>query len=113
MAPRARAFHGGGYRHVGELADAVADAHVIYTDSWPHDTDTSDVAAAFAPLKVTAGVLAAARDDAVFLPCPTVTRGQEVSADALESPTCRAYEAKEWLLYAQTALLEQTLAADG
>jgi ornithine carbamoyltransferase len=46
---------------------------------------------------------------AVFLPCPPVTRGQEVSADAMTHPRCRVVEAKAWLLHVQNAVLEWCL----
>jgi len=46
---------------------------------------------------------------AVFLPCPPVTRGQEVSAGAMLHPRCRVVEAKAWLLHAQNAVLEWSL----
>ena len=69
-----------------------------------------DMRAAFADLRVTADVLDRCRPDALFLPCPPVTRGEEVSADAMEHPTCRVVEAKAWLLHAQNALLVDGLA---
>ena len=35
---------------------------------------------------------------AMFLPCPPVTRGQEVSTDAMDSELCMNYKAKDYLL---------------
>jgi ornithine carbamoyltransferase len=49
--------------------------------------------------------LALAKPDVLFLPCPPVHRGEELSADAIGSPHCRVYEAKDWLLHAQNALM--------
>jgi ornithine carbamoyltransferase len=46
---------------------------------------------------------------AVFLPCLPVTRGQEVSSDAMTHPRCRVVEANAWLLHAQNTVLEWCL----
>jgi ornithine carbamoyltransferase len=51
-------------------------------------------------------VLDRLREDAIFLPCPPVTRGQEVTAEAMEHPLCRSRAAKAFLLHAQNALME-------
>ncbi|MEM9891506.1 MAG: ornithine carbamoyltransferase [Actinomycetota bacterium] len=68
-----------------------------------------DVAERFGPLRITAAVLDRCRPEALFLPCPPVTRGQEVDDDALAHPICRVIEAKAWLLHAQNALLVSIL----
>lgn len=93
-APRFRASE-----DMGELRDA----DVIITDCWPAGAE----AAALLRWQVTEAVLDAGR--AVFLPCPPVTRGQEVSAGAMLHPACRVVEAKAWLLHAQNAVLEWCL----
>lgn len=46
---------------------------------------------------------------ALFIPCPPVTRGQEVSADAMAAPACCVTEAKAYLLHPQNAVLEALL----
>jgi ornithine carbamoyltransferase len=98
-----------------DLAAAIGHAEVIYTDCWPSSADHEQyqqIRSLFGPLQITAEVLAGAPADALFLPCPPVTRGQEVSVDAMQAPKCRVYQAKQWLLHAQNALLEQTLTED-
>jgi ornithine carbamoyltransferase len=84
---------------MGELRDA----DVIVTDCWPAGADPRDLLR----WQVTEAVLEAGR--AVFLPCPPVTRGQEVSAGAMLHPRCRVVAAKGWLLHAQNAVLEWSL----
>jgi ornithine carbamoyltransferase len=94
--------------------ECSADADIIYTDCWPLRSgleQQKEVRAAFETLQIDAGVLSVARPDVLFLPCPPVTRGEEVSAEALDSPKCRVVEAKDWLLSAQNALLAQTVLA--
>ncbi|MBP7401235.1 MAG: ornithine carbamoyltransferase [Clostridia bacterium] len=83
---------------------------LLYTDCWPHTDDPGEkarIAARFLPYQVTGAMLSRMRTDALFLPCPPVTRGQEVSAEAMRSPLCRNHEAKEYLLHAQNAILEE------
>ncbi|MBY5364606.1 ornithine carbamoyltransferase [Rhizobium leguminosarum] len=83
---------------MGELLDA----DVIVTDSWPGDA----AADALAGHRIGTDVLDRLREDAIFLPCPPVTRGQEVTAGAMEHPLCRSRAAKAFLLHAQNALME-------
>ncbi|MGN6699455.1 MAG: ornithine carbamoyltransferase, partial [Thermomicrobiales bacterium] len=59
----------------------------------------------YAPYQVTPELLALARPDVVLLPCPPVTRGEEVAADALASLAFAGYAGKENLLYTQQAIL--------
>jgi ornithine carbamoyltransferase len=87
---------------MGELQDA----DVIVTDCWPKDAEQAGLQA----YQVTAAVLDGGRPDAIFLPCPPVARGQEVSADAMTHPTCQSRVAKAFLLHAQNALLEWIVA---
>lgn len=83
---------------MGELLDA----DVVITDSWPGDV-TADALAGY---QIGTDVLDRLREDAIFLPCPPVTRGQEVTAEAMEHPLCRSRAAKAFLLHAQNALME-------
>jgi ornithine carbamoyltransferase len=99
----------GSFESTRDLADALSHADVIYTDCWPKaetETEVEAIRRAFGPLQVRRELLDLAPPAAVFLPCPPVTRGEEVDESALQSPKCRVVEAKKWLLYAQNALLE-------
>lgn len=91
-----------------DMLSAIAEADVIYTDCWPTretDNEHKQIRDRFLPFQVTAEVLSASPKDALFLPCPPVQRGEEVSDSAMNWPGCRVYEAKEYLLHAQNALL--------
>lgn len=92
-----------GLRASADLGE-LRDADVIITDCWPADGDP----AALIRWQVTEAMLDASR--AVFLPCPPVTRGQEVSPGAMHHSSCRVVAAKAWLLHAQNAVLEWSLA---
>jgi ornithine carbamoyltransferase len=97
-----RAWHAPGLAATEDM-EALRDADVVITDCWPDDGDAAELAR----WQVTEAVLDGSR--AVFIPCPPVTRGQEVSEGAMRHPRCRAVEAKGWLLHAQNAVLEWSL----
>lgn len=82
--------------------DAMFDADAIITDCWPAGARDDQLLA----YQISASLLERCRPDAIFLPCPPVTRGQEVSADAMSHPKCQSVPAKAFLLHAQNALLE-------
>lgn len=92
-----------------DLAEALEGADVVCTDCWPRTRDpeaAARVRALFAPYCITGAELATRAPDALFLPCPPVTRGEEVDAAAMRSPACRVFEAKDHLLHTQNAILE-------
>ncbi|MBR0705734.1 ornithine carbamoyltransferase [Bradyrhizobium liaoningense] len=82
--------------------DAMYDADVIITDCWPVGAHHDQLAR----YRISAALLDKCRPDAIFLPCPPVTRGQEVTTDAMSHATCQSTVAKAYLLHAQNALLE-------
>lgn len=88
-----------------DMAAISAATDVVYTDCWPKSGDPA-IPAAFWPYQIDAGVVARMSQRGFFLPCPPVTRGQEVSADAMQAPQCKSYAAKEFLLHAQNAVME-------
>ncbi|NKL78231.1 ornithine carbamoyltransferase [Rhizobium leguminosarum] len=83
---------------MGELSDA----DVIITDSWPSDA----AGEALAGYRIDTDLLDRLREGAIFLPCPPVSRAQEVTAAAMEHPLCQSRAAKAFLLHAQNALME-------
>ena len=89
---------------------ALEGAEVIVTDCWPKALE-AEGRAAFGALQVTEAALARAGRDVLFIPCPPVTRGEEVSAGAMAHPACVAVAAKAWLMHAQNAWLEAALGA--
>ncbi len=98
-----------------DLPAAVSGTDVIYTDCWPAaeaEQARSNIRELFLPYQVTAELLKTSSPNAVFLPCPPVHRGEEVSDNAMNWPGCRVYEAKDYLLHAQSALLAAVLAEE-
>lgn len=92
-----------------DLSAALNNVDLIYTDCWPKTKDADARACIrdqFLPYQITAEHLTHLSENGVFLPCPPVTRGEEVSADAMLASQCRNYEAKYFLLHAQNAIME-------
>jgi ornithine carbamoyltransferase len=92
----------------GDLKHGLKDADIVYTDCWPgseNKEEYEEIKKLFLPYQITAERLALAKDDVFFLPCPPVTRGEEVSEDAMLSPSCLVFECKEYLLHAQNAVM--------
>jgi ornithine carbamoyltransferase len=87
---------------MGELLDA----DVVITDSWPGDAGAD----ALADYRIGADLLDRLREDAIFLPCPPVRRGEEVTTEAMVHPLCQSRAAKAFLLHGQNALMEWILA---
>ena len=88
--------------------NAIEDAELIITDCWPpqHDIKEQDTLSEF---RIDAALLNRCRPDVLFLPCPPVTRGEEVSADAMLHPRSLSKPAKAYLMHIQNAYLEKVL----
>ena len=95
-----------------DLREPLRAADVVYTDGWPRPVDEAHgrrIAADFLPFQITSELLDSTPPEAMFLPCPPVHVGQELSEDSITSKHCRVFEAKDWLLHAQNALLVRLL----
>lgn len=78
------------------------DADAIITDSWPGEANEKQLL----DYQISTSILERCRSDVIFLPCPPVSRGKEVTADAMRHASCQSAAAKAYLLHAQNALLE-------
>lgn len=86
------------------LEQAVKGKDVICTDSWPEEL--ADKAGDY---RITEEIMGLANDGAVLNPCPPFYRGEEVSADAVDSPYFVGYSFKKHLLEIQQAILIYSL----
>ena len=92
-----------------DLDSALQTVDLIYTDCWPHaanDIEKKKIESAFLPYQIRQEHLLSLGEKGVFLPCPPVTRGQEVSFEAMASPLCKNFAAKDNLLHIQNAVME-------
>lgn len=82
---------------------------LVYTDCWPYSDEVEvkeQIKKKFLPYQISTKQLSRLNNKSLFLPCPPVSRGQEVSADAMNSELCLNYKAKKYLLHSQNAILE-------
>jgi len=80
----------------------LVDADLIVTDCWPTDAEPGELL----DYQITPALLDKLRPEADFVPCPPVSRGKEVSAEAMTHQACRVIDAKAFLLHAQNAVLQ-------
>ena len=89
-----------GVAHASNLQEAVAGKDIICTDSL-----SKDILEDFRDYQVTKEILEKANKGAVLNPCPPFYRGEEVSADAIDSDFFVGYDFKDSLLKVQQAIL--------
>jgi ornithine carbamoyltransferase len=93
---------------MADPADAVQNAHAVYTDTWTsmgQESEAAERAKTFAPYQVNEILLALARPDTLFMHCLPAKRGQEVTDEVMESPQSVAFDQAENRLHAQKAVL--------
>lgn len=83
-----------------DLAQAVVQKDIICTDSIPSSAKDD-----FKGYQITVEHLKQANAGACFNPCPPFFRGEEVSADAVDSGYFVGYEFKKHLLEVQQAII--------
>ncbi|HVF59104.1 MAG TPA: ornithine carbamoyltransferase [Thermoanaerobaculia bacterium] len=94
--------------------EAVADADVVYTDTWVSMGDEAQTEArlkAFAGFQVDAGLLAAAPDHVLVMHCLPAHRGFEISGEALDSANSVVFDQAENRKHAQKYLMAWILEA--
>ena len=90
-------------------AEAVADADWVNTDVWAsmgQEDSREKRLQAFEPYQVSTMLMSLAKPDAVFMHCLPAHRGEEVTAEVMDSPQSVVWEQAENRLHSQKALLE-------
>ncbi len=92
-----------------DIKEGVADADVLYTDtfvSMGQENDTEKRLKLFAPYQLNSKVLGYAKSDAVVMHCLPAHRGEEITADVIDGPRSIVFrQAKNKLLIAKAVLL--------
>lgn len=99
----------GRIRTSSTMCDIHLDIDVLYTDCWPKDREKSLIRELFLPYQITREIIGKMSPDGFFLPCPPVTRGEEIHIDSLVTDQFCDYQAKDCLLHAQNAIMEYCL----
>ncbi|MBI4524254.1 MAG: ornithine carbamoyltransferase [Deltaproteobacteria bacterium] len=97
-----------------EVQEAVRDADVIYTDVWTsmgQENERDTRLRAFQRYQVNEELLAVARKTAVVMHCLPAHRGEEITAEVLESPQSIVFDQAENRLHLQKALMVWLLKA--
>ncbi len=87
---------------------AVEGAHAVYTDVWTsmgQEKETAERDLAFKGFTVDSALMEKADPEAVFLHCLPAHRGEEVTAEVLESPRSVVFDQAENRLHSFGALL--------
>jgi ornithine carbamoyltransferase len=84
---------------------AARDADVIVTDTWVSMGQEGKQTNVFEPYKVTASLMAKARNNAIFMHCMPIHRNEEVTNEVLATPASVIYDEAENRLHAQKAIL--------
>ncbi len=94
--------------------EAVAGAHVVYTDVWASMGQEAEQARRvkdFAGWTVSNALMALAHKDAVFMHCLPAHRGEEVAAEVCDGPRSVIYDEAENRLHVQKAILVTLMGA--
>ena len=87
---------------------AVAGADAVYTDVWAsmgQEEEAAERSAIFAPFQVNRKLFSYAAKHAVFMHCLPAHRGDEVTAEVIDSPRSVVFEQAENRLHIQKSIL--------
>jgi ornithine carbamoyltransferase len=84
------------------------DVDAVYTDTWTSMGQEEEAAKrreVFASYQVNDALMSLAKPNALFMHCLPAHRGEEVTADVIESPNSVVFDQAENRLHCQKALL--------
>ena len=111
---RRLATNGAEIRCFADANEAVAGVNAIYTDVWASMGEENEADARrliFAPYQVNDALMSRAAPGAMFMHCLPAHRGDEVTADVIESSSSVVFDQAENRLHTQKALLLMLLAS--
>ncbi|RYG70668.1 ornithine carbamoyltransferase [bacterium] len=97
---------------VTDPKEAVQGADAVYTDVWTsmgQEEESAKRLQVFPPYQINADLLDAANPNAIILHCLPAHRGEEITAEMMESPKSRVFEQAENRLHAQKAVLQHLM----
>jgi len=103
---------GGSCAITNDPVEAVRDADVVYTDAWAsmgQEAEKEERARIFRPYQVNAGLFRMAKPDAIFMHCLPAHRGEEVTAEVIDSVHSVVFQQAENRLHAQKAIMVELM----
>ncbi|HAP44560.1 MAG: hypothetical protein A2087_04590 [Spirochaetes bacterium GWD1_61_31] len=94
------------YSFHADIHEIIAAADVILTDPLPAELRNE---AYYQKYQITQKLMSQAKSRALLNPCPPFQRGEEVSADAIDSASFVGYAFKRDLLHVQAAILHHCM----
>lgn len=88
--------------------EAVANADVIYSDTWismGQESQKEEKIKIFMPYQINSELFSKANEDAIFLHCLPAYRGYEVTEEVIDGPQSVIFDEAENRLHAQKAVL--------
>lgn len=108
QAQQYAAEYGGSVTVLHDPKEAVADADVVYTDTWAsmgQEAEKEIRKKAFAGYQVDSALMALTKPDAIFMHCLPAYRGWEVTEEVMESAQSVVFDEAENRLHAHKAIL--------
>lgn len=108
QAQQYAAEYGGSVTVLHDPKEAVADADVVYTDTWAsmgQEAEKEIRKKAFAGYQVDSALMALAKPDAIFMHCLPAYRGWEVTEEVMEGAQSVVFDEAENRLHAHKAIL--------
>ena len=97
---------------IGNPAEAVRNADIIYTDVWAsmgQESEQTERKKAFVPYQINDKLLNEVRSDAVVMHCLPAHRGEEITDSVIEGPRSIVFDQAENRLHVQKAVLNYVL----
>ncbi|HSH03334.1 MAG TPA: ornithine carbamoyltransferase [Anaerolineae bacterium] len=104
--------HNADIRLISDPNQAVADADIIYTDTWTsmgQEEEAIQRRQIFPPYQVNQQLLSLAKPDCIVMHCLPAHRGEEITDDVADGPQSRLFPQAENRLHAQKAILATLL----
>jgi len=93
---------------INDPGAAVAGADAVYTDVWAsmgQEREAAERRVIFAPYQVNESLMALAGPNALFMHCLPAHRGEEVTAEVMDSPQSVVFDQAENRVHVQKAIL--------
>jgi ornithine carbamoyltransferase len=103
---------GGSCTVTNDPVEAVRDADVVYTDAWTsmgQETEKAVRDKVFHAFQVDASLFRRAKPDAIFMHCLPAHRGEEVTAEVIDSVHSVVFQQAENRLHAQKAIMVELM----